>query len=92
MSRTTVEKHDIASALGYMHGTLDAYGTVYPDSSCSRHASVSLQPRISPELPWRGGTLIVSNVGGIGSGESAMPLLFPGGIVEIFALGRTRWE
>lgn len=32
-----------------------------------------------PELPQRGGTLTVRNIGSIGAGESAMPLLFPGG-------------
>jgi len=44
------------------------------------------------ELPRRGGTLTVSNIGSIGAGESAMPLLFPGGGVAIVALGRARWE
>ena len=44
------------------------------------------------ELPRRGGTLTVSNIGAIGGGQSAMPLLFPGGGVAIVALGRARWE
>ena len=44
------------------------------------------------ELPRRGGTLTVSNIGGIGRGESAMPLLVPGGGVAIVALGRAKWE
>ncbi|KAF8502807.1 CoA-dependent acyltransferase [Russula emetica] len=44
------------------------------------------------ELPRRGGTLTVSNIGAIGAGESAMPLLVPGGGVAIVALGRARWE
>ena len=44
------------------------------------------------ELPRRGGTLTVSNIGSIGAGESAMPLLVPGGGVAIVALGRARWE
>jgi 2-oxoisovalerate dehydrogenase E2 component (dihydrolipoyl transacylase) len=43
------------------------------------------------ELPRRGGTLTVSNIGAIGAGESAMPLLVPGGGVAIVALGRARW-
>ena len=34
----------------------------------------------------------MSNIGSIGAGESAMPLLFPGGGVAIVALGRARWE
>ncbi|KAI0259313.1 2-oxoacid dehydrogenases acyltransferase-domain-containing protein [Gloeopeniophorella convolvens] len=44
------------------------------------------------ELPRRGGTLTVSNVGAIGDGASAMPVLVPGGGVAIVALGRARWE
>ncbi|KAH8989805.1 CoA-dependent acyltransferase [Lactarius hatsudake] len=43
------------------------------------------------ELPRRGGTLTVSNIGAIGAGEGAMPLLVPGGGVAIVALGRARW-
>ncbi|KAF8264344.1 2-oxoacid dehydrogenases acyltransferase-domain-containing protein [Lactarius quietus] len=43
------------------------------------------------ELPRRGGTLTVSNIGAVGAGESAMPLLVPGGGVAIVALGRARW-
>ncbi|KAI0319888.1 2-oxoacid dehydrogenases acyltransferase-domain-containing protein [Amylostereum chailletii] len=44
------------------------------------------------ELPKRGGTLTVSNVGAIGAGTSAAPVLVPGGGVAIVALGRVRWE
>ncbi|EJD55667.1 CoA-dependent acyltransferase [Auricularia subglabra TFB-10046 SS5] len=44
------------------------------------------------ELPRRGGTLTVSNIGGLGRGDDAFPLLFPGGGVAIVALGRARWE
>jgi 2-oxoisovalerate dehydrogenase E2 component (dihydrolipoyl transacylase) len=43
------------------------------------------------ELPRRGGTLTVSNIGAIGAGESAMPLLVPGAGIAIVALGRARW-
>ncbi|KAI0045826.1 CoA-dependent acyltransferase [Auriscalpium vulgare] len=43
------------------------------------------------ELPRRGGTLTVSNVGALGAGEAAMPVLVPGGGVAIVALGRARW-
>jgi 2-oxoisovalerate dehydrogenase E2 component (dihydrolipoyl transacylase) len=42
------------------------------------------------ELPWRGSTLTV-NVGAVGAGESAMPVLVPGGDVGVVALGRVRW-
>ncbi|EKM60651.1 uncharacterized protein PHACADRAFT_246690 [Phanerochaete carnosa HHB-10118-sp] len=43
------------------------------------------------EMPKRGGTLTVSNVGGIGDGEAASPVLVPGGGVAIVAIGRARW-
>ncbi len=33
------------------------------------------------ELPWYGGTLTMSNIGAIGTGKRAMPLLVPGGDV-----------
>jgi 2-oxoisovalerate dehydrogenase E2 component (dihydrolipoyl transacylase) len=33
----------------------------------------------------------VRNVGGIGAGESAMPVLVPSGGVTIVALGRAQW-
>ena len=44
------------------------------------------------ELPRKGGTLTVSNIGGIGKGDDAFPVLVPGGGVAIVALGRARWE
>ncbi|TFY64114.1 hypothetical protein EVG20_g6053 [Dentipellis fragilis] len=44
------------------------------------------------ELPKRGGTLTVSNVGAIGAGEFASPVLVPGGGVAIVAIGRACWE
>ncbi|KAI0056492.1 CoA-dependent acyltransferase [Artomyces pyxidatus] len=44
------------------------------------------------ELPKRGGTVTVSNVGAIGAGEVAAPVLVPGGGVAIVAIGRARWE
>ena len=43
------------------------------------------------ELPKRGATVTVSNVGAIGKGEFAAPLLVPGGGVAIVALGRAKW-
>ncbi len=42
-------------------------------------------------MPKKGGTITVSNVGAIGRGEFAMPVLVPGGGVAIVALGRARW-
>jgi len=43
------------------------------------------------EMPKRGGTLTVSNVGAIGAGEFASPVLVPGGGVAIVAIGRAKW-
>ncbi|KAH8826877.1 CoA-dependent acyltransferase, partial [Flagelloscypha sp. PMI_526] len=43
------------------------------------------------DMPKRGGTITVSNVGAIGQGESAHPVLVPGGGVAIVALGRAKW-
>lgn len=42
-------------------------------------------------MPKRGGTLTVSNIGGIGDGEGAHPVLVPGGGVAIVAIGRAKW-
>ena len=42
-------------------------------------------------MPKRGGTLTVSNVGAIGAGEFASPVLVPGGGVAIVAIGRAKW-
>jgi 2-oxoisovalerate dehydrogenase E2 component (dihydrolipoyl transacylase) len=41
-------------------------------------------------MPKRGGTISVSNVGAIGAGEYAHPVLVPGGGVAIVAIGRAR--
>ncbi|KAG6885238.1 hypothetical protein C0993_004532 [Termitomyces sp. T159_Od127] len=43
------------------------------------------------DMPRRGGTITVSNVGAIGAGEYASPVLVPGGGVAIVALGRAKW-
>ncbi|KAG2365185.1 2-oxoacid dehydrogenases acyltransferase-domain-containing protein [Suillus spraguei] len=43
------------------------------------------------EMPKRGATVTVSNVGAIGDGEYAHPVLVPGGGVAIVAIGRARW-
>ncbi|KIL61179.1 hypothetical protein M378DRAFT_26174 [Amanita muscaria Koide BX008] len=43
------------------------------------------------DMPKRGGTISVSNVGAVGRGESAVPVLVEGGGVAIVALGRARW-
>jgi 2-oxoisovalerate dehydrogenase E2 component (dihydrolipoyl transacylase) len=44
------------------------------------------------EMPRRGGTLTVSNVGAIGKGEWAHPVLVEGGGVGIVAIGRAEWK
>ncbi|CAE6439415.1 unnamed protein product [Rhizoctonia solani] len=43
------------------------------------------------EMPKRGGTLTVSNVGAIGAGKWAVPRLVQGGGVAIVAIGRAEW-
>ncbi|KAG8880354.1 hypothetical protein FRB97_000891 [Tulasnella sp. 331] len=43
------------------------------------------------EMPRKGATITVSNVGAIGKGEFAAPLLVPGGGVAIVAIGRAKW-
>ncbi|KAH0838878.1 CoA-dependent acyltransferase [Lanmaoa asiatica] len=53
-----------------------------------RQVPCGLTPR---EMPRRGGTVSVSNVGAIGQGEHASPVLVPGGGVAIVAIGRARW-
>ncbi|TCD71391.1 hypothetical protein EIP91_010097 [Steccherinum ochraceum] len=43
------------------------------------------------EMPKRGGTVTVSNIGGIGDGEGASPVLVPGTGIAIVAIGRAKW-
>ncbi|KAF7793333.1 hypothetical protein EIP86_004445 [Pleurotus ostreatoroseus] len=57
-------------------------------SHLGRQVPCALTPA---EMPKRGGTLTVSNVGGIGDGEGAHPVLVPGGGVAIVAIGRAKW-
>ena len=42
-------------------------------------------------MPRRGGTLTLSNVGAVGQGDFASPVLVPGGGVAIVAVGRAKW-
>ncbi|KAF9527890.1 2-oxoacid dehydrogenases acyltransferase-domain-containing protein [Crepidotus variabilis] len=58
-------------------------------SSLGRQTPSGLTPK---EMPKRGGTITVSNVGAIGQGEFASPVLVPGGGVAIVAIGRAKWE
>ncbi|KAF9218941.1 CoA-dependent acyltransferase [Gyrodon lividus] len=53
-----------------------------------RQVPCALTPK---EMPRRGGTISVSNVGAIGKGEGASPVLVPGGGVAIVAIGRANW-
>ncbi|TFK28461.1 CoA-dependent acyltransferase [Coprinopsis marcescibilis] len=53
-----------------------------------RQTPCALSPK---EMPKRGGTITVSNVGAVGQGEWASPVLVPGGGVAIVALGRAKW-
>ncbi|KAK7047191.1 hypothetical protein VNI00_006857 [Paramarasmius palmivorus] len=57
-------------------------------SYLGRQTPCGLTPK---EIPKKGGTLTVSNVGAIGKGEYASPVLVEGGGVGIVALGRGRW-
>ncbi|KAH9927410.1 CoA-dependent acyltransferase [Epithele typhae] len=53
-----------------------------------RQVPCALTPQ---DMPRRGGTVSVSNVGGIGAVDSAVPVLVPGGGVAIVAVGRAKW-
>jgi 2-oxoisovalerate dehydrogenase E2 component (dihydrolipoyl transacylase) len=57
-------------------------------SNLGRQTPCGLTPA---EMPKRGGTISVSNVGSIGAGDFASPVLVPGGGVAIVALGRAKW-
>jgi len=46
---------------------------------------------VPAEVPKRGGTITVSNVGAIGDGDFASPILVPGGGVVIIGIGRAKW-
>ena len=69
--------------------------TIYSLTSQLKHLSYlgrqtpcGLTPK---EMPKRGGTVTVSNVGAIGAGDFASPVLVPGGGVAIVAIGRAKW-
>lgn len=57
-------------------------------SQLGRQTPCGLTPT---EMPKRGGTVTVSNIGGIGDGEGASPVLVPGTGVAIVAVGRAKW-
>ncbi|KAJ3485714.1 hypothetical protein NLI96_g4762 [Meripilus lineatus] len=92
---------DISVALSTPTGlytpTLQRVNTQSIYSLASQLAHVSHLGRQTPcqltpsEMPKRGGTITVSNVGGIGDGEGASPVLVPGGGIAIVAIGRAKW-
>ncbi|CCL98917.1 uncharacterized protein FIBRA_00924 [Fibroporia radiculosa] len=43
------------------------------------------------EMPKKGGTITVSNIGGVGDVDVSSPILVPGGGVAIVAVGRAKW-
>ncbi|KAJ3963959.1 2-oxoacid dehydrogenase acyltransferase, partial [Lentinula raphanica] len=100
----TIRPHsDISIALSTPNGlytpTIQNADTfsVYSLSPHLKHLSyLGRQPTRSgltpKEMPKRGGTLTVSNVGAIGAGDSAAPVLVPGpGGVVIVAIGKAKW-
>lgn len=98
----TVRPHaDIALALSTPTGlytpTLQRANTVSAYAIASKLSHLAYLGRQIPsaltpaEMPKRGGTLTVSNVGAIGAGEDASPVLVPGGGVAIVAVGRAKW-
>ncbi|KAJ3726012.1 CoA-dependent acyltransferase [Lentinula raphanica] len=98
----TIRPHsDISIALSTPNGlytptiqNVDTF-SVYSLSSHLKH--LSYLGRQTPsgltlkEMPKRGGTLTVSNVGAIGAGDFAAPVLVPGGGVAIVAIGKAKW-
>ncbi|KAF8123119.1 CoA-dependent acyltransferase [Boletus edulis] len=71
----TLSMHGLASRVAHL-------------AHLGRQVPCGLTPR---EMPRRGGTISVSNIGAIGKGEYASPVLVPGGGVAIVAIGRARW-
>ncbi|KAL1747349.1 2-oxoacid dehydrogenases acyltransferase-domain-containing protein [Schizophyllum fasciatum] len=70
------------------HSVFDLASELRRLSHLGRQTPCGLTPA---EMPKRGGTLTVSNVGAIGQGEFAHPVLVPGGGVAIVAIGRAKW-
>lgn len=77
----TIQRADTLTAFELM-------GTLRRFSALGRTIPNGLTPK---EMPKKGATITVSNVGAIGKGEFASPLLVPGGGVAIVAIGRAKW-
>jgi 2-oxoisovalerate dehydrogenase E2 component (dihydrolipoyl transacylase) len=70
------------------HDLYSLASTITHLSNLGRKTPCGLTPK---EMPKRGGTVTVSNVGAIGQGEVALPRLVEGGGVAIVAIGRAKW-
>ncbi|KDR70063.1 hypothetical protein GALMADRAFT_255447 [Galerina marginata CBS 339.88] len=70
------------------HSIYSLAGQLNHLSHLGRQVPCALSPK---EMPKRGGTLTISNVGAIGAGDFASPVLVPGGGVAIVAIGRAKW-
>jgi 2-oxoisovalerate dehydrogenase E2 component (dihydrolipoyl transacylase) len=70
------------------HSTYALASSLAHLSALGRQTPCGLTAR---EMPKKGGTVTVSNVGAVGKGEFAAPVLVPGGGVTIVAIGRARW-
>lgn len=87
----------LSTPTGLYTPTLQAIdkATVYDIASRLKHLAHlgrQIHCALTPaEMPKRGGTITVSNVGGIGAVDSASPVLVPGGGVAIMAVGRAKW-
>ncbi|KAG8736128.1 hypothetical protein FRC10_009660, partial [Ceratobasidium sp. 414] len=92
---------DISIALSTPTGlytpTLLGLNTTSPYTIAGNLARLAYLGRQTPsgltlaEMPKRGGTLTVSNVGAVGAGKWAVPRLVQGGGVAIAAVGRAEW-
>ncbi|GJJ09381.1 hypothetical protein Clacol_003603 [Clathrus columnatus] len=57
-----------------------------------QHLGRQIPCRLGPEdMPKKGGTITVSNIGAIGKGEYASPVLVQGSGLAIVAIGRAKW-
>ena len=87
----------LSTPTGLYTPTLQRVNTQSVYSLASQLAHLAALGRRTPcglspaEMPKRGGTITVSNVGAVGRGEFAQPVLVPGGGVAIVAIGRARW-
>lgn len=92
---------DIAIALSTPNGlytpTLTAVDSLTPFAIMGRLRRLQHLGRQTPcalgpaDMPKQGGTITVSNVGAIGQGEYASPVLVPGIGIAIVAIGRAKW-